>query len=155
MQTDTEQLATEAAVFVGYLLNRPVDEYVVRKYVEFHSGTAGAQMQTGATEFDRFLVRFARRGRLRTRLADSYAAIFHRESLIRKKLVLMAALLECSPAHHEVIDRPDSGNTALIALALTSRLAVFAMSAIAGALVFLPVRSLMMLRPGLRERQTC
>ncbi len=43
-----------------------------------------------------------------TWIVDTYARMFHRAALIRKKVVLLLAILECSSPSHHYLDTPDS-----------------------------------------------
>jgi hypothetical protein len=90
------RLARECEVFCRYLVGRPPDAYVQEKYALAHRV---AQDYSGGTKFDALLLGLARSGPAGTRLADSYACLLARGSLLRKKLVLLVAILEaCSAA---------------------------------------------------------
>src|SRR5215471_16799085 len=103
-----QQLERECHTYVRYLCGRNSSTYITEKYVDFHR-------KVGAIEpdpFDRFLVRFSTRNLLCVHLADSYARVFRKESAIRKKLILVLALLESSPETFEALDRVPAGGMA-------------------------------------------
>src|SRR5262249_37519982 len=79
--------------------------YVIEKYRAFHERVG---IQAGS-RFDQWLVAMSARGPGWTRLADSYATVFLRSSVVRRKLVLMLALLECAPPSSEALDRVPAG----------------------------------------------
>jgi hypothetical protein len=90
-------LARECDVFCRYLLERPCDPYVLEKYALAHRVTPH---YAGGTRFDALLLRLAAAGPFGTHVADSYACLLARSSVLRRKLILLAAILEsCSAAH--------------------------------------------------------
>jgi len=52
-------------------------------------------------------MRLALRHAFMLRLADTYSGLFYKEALLRRKLVLLLAILECSPGAYERLDRPE------------------------------------------------
>ena len=113
-------LARECEVFSRYLLGSEPNAYVTEKYLDAHQRDPN---YAGRGSFDHMLARFAARGPQRARLADSYACVLARKSTLRKKLVLLAAILEtCSPSQ-EVFDSVDSsGRVTLVTRLLGSGL---------------------------------
>jgi hypothetical protein len=97
----TDSLDRESAAYSLYLAGQPPTPYVREKYRDCHARVKS--LSTGDS-FDRLLVRIAARGSLWARFADSYAARFRKHGLLRKKLVLMLALLECAPPCFEYLD---------------------------------------------------
>lgn len=63
-----------------------------------------------ATRRERRLVAFAQGGAWSLHLADCYAALFARGSLLRKKLVLLLAILESTNPYSQVVDSPRPGS---------------------------------------------
>src|SRR5215469_11013096 len=100
------QLERECSVFTQYLCAFDPTPYVTEKYVDFHQRLGAA---LGGDGFDQFLVRTAARSPFWTKIADSYARIFRPNSPLRKKLVLVLGLLECSPPSFEALDAVPSG----------------------------------------------
>jgi hypothetical protein len=132
---DAATLDRESDVFARYLAGGGADEYLRRKYREAHAaGALGAQ----GTTFDRALLAVARRGPWCARLADAHARVFAPGGLLRRKLVLVLALLECCAP--ERVDAPRS-RSALGFVARAAWLAAgFALLSALSALLFLPLR---------------
>jgi hypothetical protein len=101
-----DQLAHECRSYAVYLIGQWPDSYTVEKYRDFH---ARPDVPGESDPFDRFLVEFSSRGPSCARLADCYACRFRKASVLRKKLVLMLAILECSPKTYEILDRVHPG----------------------------------------------
>jgi len=108
MSEERRRLEREARVFGRYLSGRTPPESLVAKYVDGHA-RADVAAGRGADRFDRFLVAFARAGVLPARVADVWSAFLRRRSVLRRKLVLAVALLECAPPGSTALDRPDRG----------------------------------------------
>lgn len=124
----------ECKVLTRYLLRRDPDSYVVDQYA---AALATLEL-TPEGRFDESLLTFGRVTPLFTRLADSYASLFVRTASLRKRLVLLLAILETRPPFHEEIDRSVSGSTPylFVRLALTMTAATVAM--VAGTLIVPP-----------------
>jgi len=103
---DTVQLERECRSYTRYLTGHHPTPYVIAKYLDFHQ-----KMGIGVTgdRFERLLVSISARGPVWTRLADSYASIWRKNSVLRKKLVIALALLECAPPAFETLDRCPAG----------------------------------------------
>jgi hypothetical protein len=112
--------------------------YQLAKYLDVH-----ARRPIGArTAFDAFLLNIARSGAPGLWLADSYSGLFARKSVLRVKLVLAMALLECSGPSFEELDRPTaSGAMAWIHMGLAGAGAAFGV--MFGLLLFLPAKILL------------
>jgi hypothetical protein len=129
------ELDRECDAFARYLAGGEASEYLRRKYREAH---AAGVLGEGASAFDRALAAAARRGPGWARLADVHARVFAPGGLLRRKLVLVLALLECSAP--ERVDVPRS-RSALGFFARAAWLAAgFALLSALAALLFLPLR---------------
>lgn len=93
---DTAQaLARECDVFCVYLVGRSATPFVAGKYTAAHSCDP---RYLAASPFDSFLLALARLSPHLAQWADSYACVAARASLLRRKLILLVAILEsCSP----------------------------------------------------------
>jgi len=132
-----KQLERECRSFSQYLIGRPPNDYLLGKYVECHQA---GRIPEPEGAFDGFLTRVAARGPFLARTADTYASRFFRYGSLRKKLVLVLALLECSPGSFETLDEAEPGGVAGTIVRLAWRtFAYLAMMALSIAL-FLPVR---------------
>ncbi len=130
-----ESMEWECGVFTRYLLGCSPQSYVVQKYAEAHC--VSAVFSTG-NRFDYFLLRVANVHPLLSRMADSYARMFAPASLLRKKLVLLLAILETSAPSCHSIDAVDGGGRVTLAARMMVRGVGFGLNVIAGAIIFLP-----------------
>ena len=116
-------LVEECALFVPHLAGLPASPYVIAKYVQAHEAGQHGPLRSTDDEDD-VLVAFARRGPGSLKLAEAWAALFDRSGPLRRKLVLLLALLE-SGVESEQIDRPDPGGYAAFTRSLLWRGATF------------------------------
>lgn len=131
-----EVLARECVTFTRHLAGVAPAPPVVEAYVRAH---AVSPRFAPATAFDPRLVALARRHAVLTRLADAYAVLAAPTSLLRRKLILLLALLETTPPHYRAIDAPLAGGAASTVAALAWRGSVAALVALAGVVVCLPL----------------
>ena len=130
-------LARECDVFVRYLVRVPPDAYIQKKYVQAHSVSPE---YAAAGAFDRLLLALASSSPLVTSLADSYSGLFARSSALRKKLILLTAILEsCAPARG-FLDAPDHASLPGLYLRAALRGAFFALRCLGLAIVLLPLQ---------------
>lgn len=141
-------LDAECDVFTRHLLGRQANDYVRAKYRAAH---AGIPLLTARGAFDAFLVRFARRGRFRARLADAHAAVFLPASTLRRKLIALLAILEASPPYHHLIDQPVGGDPFRAMIRLVPAALVVIVSLLAGSLILLPVHAVLAVSGGARD----
>lgn len=107
MESKEALLHRECEVFFRYLCGLQMDPYIVSKYSEAHLKVPSYTPSPG---FDQLLVRFAARGSSFTRMADSYARFFVPRSTLRKKLILLLAILESSARGSAFLDAVDTEN---------------------------------------------
>ncbi len=134
----TTALHAECRAFTRFLTAGSTTPYVLASYERLlPSASIGAAAESRLIE--RALLSFARRGAVPARIADSYARFFLPRSLLRRRLVLLLAILENSPT----TERPM--NSAIVAspVAVFGRLAVigvaFAASLLVGVVLFAPL----------------
>ena len=112
--SNDKRIERECRVFTIYLVGQEPDGFIRGKYAAaFDPG----QRLNGVTEtvFDRLLGRLAIIHPLITQGIDSYARVFFPQSLVRKKLVLVLAVLETwgpTAARIDCID--DASRTGLV-----------------------------------------
>jgi hypothetical protein len=134
----TPTVERECHVFTGYLLGSPPPPYVVRKYVEAHDLSPAFSR---GSRFDIYILRIAATRPSLTRPADSYARIFAANGLLRRKLVLLLAILETAPSC-SVVDAVEGSRPALLLRLVGAGLrSVFSVTA--GIIVFLPAHVLL------------
>ena len=130
-------LSRECEVFSRYLLGRPPDAYILGKYVEAHR--VAPDYEAGS-RFDRLLMSFAASGSAGASLADSYACLFARQSTLRRKLILLLAILEsCAPARG-FLDAIEPAPLFFLALRLVARGVLFLIRVLAASLILFPLQ---------------
>lgn len=112
MQSKETLLSRECQVFFHYLCDLKMDPYIAAKYCEAHRKVPGYTPSQG---FDQLLVQFAAMRSSFTRMADSYTRFFAPRSTLRKKLILLVAILESSPWGPAFLDTVDTENKLLLA----------------------------------------
>jgi hypothetical protein len=137
-------LHRECELFCRYLSDLGPTPYITRKYLEGHDRLPGLMP---VHRFDSWLLRFAGRGAVFVRLADAYATVFAPASALRRKLVLVLALLEVSYPHSNTIDAPlyRSRMRLVFGLGLDGLLAAAAF--LLGALLLVPARAVFAILP--------
>jgi hypothetical protein len=84
-------------------------------------------------------VAFARTHPLAARLADQYARLAAPTSLLRRKLVLLLAILETTPPHYRAIDAPLAGGRGATVAALAVRGVAATLAAVAAIVLLAPL----------------
>ena len=145
---DEDSLRTECEVFTRYLIDEPPSAHVVASYVRAHS-VADLAPPDGVLALDHAAMRWARRGGLSLRLADVNARFFRKGGYLRRKLVLLLALIETDTAGRRRADRPSAAGP----VALFFRMAVWGVVAGTLLVVSVPVMwfSARRTRPALRQ----
>jgi NADH dehydrogenase len=118
---EQSSLDKECHTYSRYLVGAPPTPYVLAKYRQYHKVT---NTFAGLPLWDRMLISISARGPLLTRMVDSYAVRFCKFSALRKKLVLMLALLECSRPALEYLDGTDGGGRAWMFLRMGFQAAI-------------------------------
>ena len=132
-----QKLEHECRVFARYLIGSDPTSYLIEKYVDFHEKLGSSIV---SDSFDDLLVQVASRGALWTTLADSYSRLFRKSGALRKKLILVLALLECTPPSFEMLDSVSSGGFAGAVVRLAGVSAKFIAASVAGTVLFAPAR---------------
>ncbi|MGH9935140.1 MAG: hypothetical protein ACREAM_02780 [Blastocatellia bacterium] len=110
-------LDRECLVFSAYLVRQRPNEYVLAKYREAHDAS-GIVRRNEERFLDRLLVGVAVVHPAGAKLVDAYTAIFYKKSAVRRKWILLLAILEsCAPAYR-YFDSPDAGSRAWLAARL-------------------------------------
>jgi hypothetical protein len=127
-------LDRECRVFATYLTGREPREYVLASYRAAHERGELARLPA-PDGFERALVRLAT-FRPTTRIVDVYTALFMKRAVVRKKLVLVLAILESSAPAFEYFEGPDHPGVPRAVVRLTARGLASAVALLA-ALIFL------------------
>jgi hypothetical protein len=133
------RLARECRIFTRHLIGADPGEYVTTRYTDAHRVRPGF---TAESPFDRFLCAFARGSPLMTRLADAWSAVFAPTAVLRRKLVLLLAMLESSAPHYRRLEAVPSVR-ALAFLSLSGRGLLAVLTLLVSLLVFVPARLLL------------
>jgi hypothetical protein len=146
-QVDAGALEAEHARLALYVAGVEATPYQRGKYVDFHRKRSVHPRGS----FDRILVGLSRWGRLGLLLADAYSGTFYRASLVRVKLMLTLAILECSPPSYVVLDAPDPGGR-LVFVRMLVRVALAALALAIAAALLAPLHVLYALFGGARAK---
>ena len=140
---EDDEVDRECRVFTRHLVGADPDPLVLASY---RRAVASVPALAAKSSWDRTLLSVARRGVVGARCADAHAAVFAPASTLRKRLVLLLAILEsCSP-YAESIDRA-LGGSALGAIARVGLRGVVALlGLLVGTVVLLPVHAVLALR---------
>jgi hypothetical protein len=132
---DDKTLNRECSVFSVYLIGEPPSEYVKRKYRAAHQT---GSLLGAAQPAENFLVRVATIAPWTAKIIDAYTRIFRPFSTVRKKLVLLLAILEsCAPTHAR-LDSADSSSILVLLMRLVNRCLTFVLLVVLGIFLILP-----------------
>lgn len=98
-----EPLMRECRVFTRYLVRQKPNNYVLEKYSECHEKLNFKPVDF----FDSLLLKLAARHSFFTRMTDAYSRFFRSNSIVRKKLAYLLAILEVSPPFFRFYDSAD------------------------------------------------
>jgi hypothetical protein len=102
--SEIKELQKECIAFTNYLIDQSPEPYIIQKYLEAHTILQSLRPEN-ASRFDRFLLKLPRR-RIILKVADVYTLHFHAIALLRKKLLLLIALLESHASTSKRFDFP-------------------------------------------------
>lgn len=88
-------LSAEAALFTRYLAETEADDLITQSYI---AGVVQLDMLDDLEPFEEACLRLARRGMFLLTITDAYCALFARSGSLRRRLILMLAILEKAPA---------------------------------------------------------
>ena len=128
-------LDAECRVFTRHVLGCAPDVYVMARYADAHTRLPGLTPVTG---IDRVLLAAARLHPWSAKAADAFAAAFVRSSVLRRKLVLLLAILETHAPFYQTIDRAYGHSPASTAARLAG-ISVIALASLALAILVLPL----------------
>jgi len=132
-------LAEECLVFCNYLIGMRPNEYIVSKYQDAHTdGALGRNRESDY--FDRVLVSLAKASLPAMKLADAYSRVFRKNSLLRKKLILLLAILECCAASYARLDSPAECGKIRLHGEIGMRCAAFVLTLFVSAIVLMPLQ---------------
>jgi hypothetical protein len=107
-------------VFARYLTGRAPADYVREKYRQAFDGLQ--QQRLGVRDrFDALLLRLARMHPLLTHATDSYSRLLRADSVVRRRLIMLLAILETHAGSVSRLDRPDCHGIAGLVLGMGMR----------------------------------
>jgi hypothetical protein len=105
-----DDLRTEAIVFGRYLVGRPLAEHLIERYVRANQALFASQRG----DADHAVLAFARRHSWSVAMLDAATGITGGDSLLRKKLLVMTAIVETTPEYVELTAPRADGWLALV-----------------------------------------
>jgi hypothetical protein len=145
MAGESAHSCMEHAVFTRYLTNKAPTEYVAKQY-RMALAARGLAKEDDSPAFDRVTLTLARRGPLCARFADAYCTIFRRHGLLKRRLILLMAILEHTAPYSERFDRPIPGSPIGSIAFLFLQSIQFTLFLMIGAVLLLPAHLLSIYR---------
>jgi len=136
------RLDRECTTFARYLTGCAPDDYLLRAYSDAHARGELAALLASPTTLDRILLAVGSR-RVATRMVDVYTALFAKRAVVRKKLVLVLALLESASPSYRYFEEPDSGGVGPIVLRLALRSIGSAFALVSSLVLLAPVHAVL------------
>jgi hypothetical protein len=133
----------ECETFSRYLLGRPPDAYLLRKYCE---ASRFGEPAGERSPFEDLLLRLATRHPLVTRAVDAYARWFCPRALVRKKLILVLAIAESWAPSYVELDRADGGGSPMFVARFAAHAIVSSLLLLFAVLLLQPMRLLLWAR---------
>ena len=141
MATDTvwrDANGEECRAFTRYLVGVNPTEYITSSYQRLLPSADVAHAGSDAL-IERCLLAAARGGGLPLRMADGYARFFRPRSLLRRRLILLLAILENSESTGHALNSGAEGTLLSVGLRLVATLAASGLCLAAGVIVFGPL----------------
>lgn len=137
-----KMLEAECHLFARYLVQQAPTAYVLRKYCEAHEKELMFRTHKIGS-FDRWLLRLARGSVFGTKLVDTYAALFARSAVVRRKIILLLAILESCAPTATYFEAPESAQRLALLLKLGWRALVFCLVLGCAVVILLPLQLLL------------
>jgi NADH dehydrogenase len=132
------KLARECDIFCRYLIEAHPNEYVLQKYQNGHKANR-IEEELAHRPFDRLLLCIAISFPLLTKLVDSYTRVCAKQSILRKKLILLLAILETSSPYHAYLDGVDSFSRIELYTRFLTKMFLFPVSVLISIILFGPL----------------
>jgi hypothetical protein len=134
--TEAADLRDECRLFSRYLVGRDPDVYVLGRYVSLQP--AALRGAATVTPLDSLLLNTARSGLIGLKIADAYARVFRPRCLLRRKLILVFAVLENSRGFHSRFTSGVSSSYLLALVRIAAAVMGFGLALIASFFVIVP-----------------
>ena len=133
-----DNLTQECLVFCRYLSGVSPDSYILKKYYDANKINDETYRNQG-TFFEKLLIILARIHPLCTQIVDTYAVFLFKNAIIRKKLVLLLAILESCPANKHKLDYTDQHSKFVLFLIIICKLLTFTLILCFAIVILLPL----------------
>ena len=133
-----KKLDYECKVFCRYLADVAPTSYIAKKYRDGNMATiVGNKMNIGF--LNSTLIKISRRNLALFKLADAYTSMFARSSVLRKKTILLTAILECCPLTNHQFEIADSSGISLFFIKGFLKGIMFIFLLVASIAIFMPL----------------
>lgn len=136
-------LTKECRVLTHYMIGAEPDGYICEKYRQGHECVI---FEDDDDVFDVVLTKAVRRCSYLTILVDVYSAVFRRNGLFRKKLILLLAVLESYAPTYKQIDSVSVSSRSVLYLMAIKEIVTFSAALLLSVLAFGPFNLLCRLR---------
>lgn len=140
-ETDEKRLKAECSMFCNYLIGTIPAADIESHYVKANTQHNLAN-KAGFSTFDQTTLRLALRGPVFARSIDAFCALFRRRGVLRRKLIIISAILEHTALAGDRYDKATAKGAGGTILELIVNGLSFGICLIFAALVLLPIRLL-------------
>lgn len=131
-------IAAECRTFARHLADAEADAYTLSCY-ERLLPSAELPATTASLLIERALLSAGRAGGVLLRMADGYAVVFRPRCALRRRLILLFAILENGPGTSHALNTGDEGSFAAVSGRMIASMTVSVLCTLAGVVVFAPV----------------
>jgi len=137
-----DNVKAECDVFSRYLTGCKPDDYVLKKYTEafLHGGVLERNVDKN---FDHLLLNLALLHPFFTHIADIYSRFFRADSTVRKRLVLLLAILESWAPAYKNLDDSGTNSKALFFISMLFRGVFMVLTLLLSVVTLLPIQVIM------------
>lgn len=146
--SSAEDVAEECRAFAKHLAAVPADDLIIRHYAQ---SLLARQLDVPQNAFEALTLRLARRGGFILRLTDGYCGLLHRRGILRRRLILLLAILEQSPTAHAQVHRSRNEH-AILAIARLAAIGLTALASLIASIVVLAPAHVLLARRPVREQ---
>ncbi len=131
-------LDQECIAFSNYLINQEPNSYVMDKYREAHRASETLR-NLKPDPFDSLLLNLCRMSGVTAKLVDSYSSLFLRRSVVRKKMVVLLAILESCAPTYTIFDTTDPGGILTHLARMIAQGFMFCVSVVLAMVLLMPI----------------
>jgi nucleoside-diphosphate-sugar epimerase len=143
IERSRNSLKQECIKFTKYLINCKPNSYIEKKYIEGHKYN---QIENYINRFDTFLIKVTNKNTFMLRISDIYTAVFYRKAVLRKKLILLLAILESCPTTYSKIDSVNTDSKFSLFIKTLQKTLVFLTLLFVSSILLLPIHTMFYLR---------